>query len=79
MGVHAVSSPNVLPARLRCRRRRRGVHREPFLRPAARPAEVAAVTVYDNFSSGRKWHIEHHADDDRFSRGPAATWPTCPP
>jgi UDP-glucose 4-epimerase len=26
-------------------------------------AEV--VTVYDNFSSGREWHLEQHADDER--------------
>jgi UDP-glucose 4-epimerase len=24
------------------------------------------VTLFDNFSSGRAWHYEHHADDDRF-------------
>ncbi|HUZ09852.1 MAG TPA: NAD-dependent epimerase/dehydratase family protein [Acidimicrobiales bacterium] len=24
---------------------------------------VAGVTVYDNFSSGRHWHLEHHTDD----------------
>jgi UDP-glucose 4-epimerase len=28
---------------------------------------TAAVTVYDNFSSGRRWHIEAHAEDRRFS------------
>ena len=28
---------------------------------------TAAVTVYDNFSSGRRWHIEAHAGDRRFS------------
>jgi len=27
---------------------------------------VAAVTLYDNFSSGREWHYEHHRDDPRF-------------
>jgi len=26
---------------------------------------VAAVTLYDNFSSGREWHYEHHHDDPR--------------
>jgi len=26
---------------------------------------VAAVTLYDNFSSGREWHYEHHHDDLR--------------
>src|SRR2546427_8438825 len=26
---------------------------------------VAAVTLYDNFSSGREWHYEHHRDDPR--------------
>jgi UDP-glucose 4-epimerase len=25
------------------------------------------VTVYDNFSSGRRWHLEHHLDDSRLS------------
>jgi UDP-glucose 4-epimerase len=28
---------------------------------------TARVTVYDNFSSGRRWHLEPHADDPRFS------------
>ncbi len=27
---------------------------------------VAAVTLYDNFSSGREWHYREHADDPRF-------------
>jgi UDP-glucose 4-epimerase len=26
---------------------------------------VAAVTLYDNFSSGRAWHYEHHREDPR--------------
>lgn len=26
-----------------------------------------AVTVFDNFSSGREWHIEHHLSDSRFT------------
>src|SRR5207247_2368448 len=30
----------------------------------ARP-EVARVTVYDNFSSGRAWHLEAHHGSDR--------------
>jgi UDP-glucose 4-epimerase len=24
------------------------------------------VTIYDNFSSGREWHFEHHGNDSRF-------------
>jgi UDP-glucose 4-epimerase len=27
---------------------------------------VAAVTIYDNFSSGREWHYEQHRSDARF-------------
>jgi UDP-glucose 4-epimerase len=27
--------------------------------------ETEQVTVFDNFTSGRDWHIEHHAGDDR--------------
>src|SRR5271165_6589919 len=27
---------------------------------------VAAVTLYDNFSSGREWHYQHHSGDPRF-------------
>src|SRR5437016_3950174 len=27
---------------------------------------VAAVTIYDNFSSGREWHYDHHQGDSRF-------------
>ncbi len=27
---------------------------------------VAAVTLYDNFSSGKPWHYSHHLDDPRF-------------
>ena len=26
---------------------------------------AAAVTLYDNFSSGREWHFAQHADDAR--------------
>jgi UDP-glucose 4-epimerase len=26
-----------------------------------------AVTVYDNFSSGRQWHLAHHGGDDRLT------------
>src|SRR6185503_8303878 len=29
------------------------------------PGGAAAVTIYDNFSSGREWHIAHHAADPR--------------
>ena len=25
------------------------------------------VTLFDNFSSGRDWHIEHHKDDSRLT------------
>jgi UDP-glucose 4-epimerase len=28
---------------------------------------VKGVTLYDNFSSGREWHFEHHLADPRFS------------
>lgn len=28
-------------------------------------AETEQVTVFDNFSSGRSWHLEHHRDDPR--------------
>ena len=28
--------------------------------------DAAAVTIYDNFSSGRDWHHAHHARDRRF-------------
>ena len=28
-------------------------------------ASIEIVTLYDNFSSGREWHYEHHADDSR--------------
>ena len=26
---------------------------------------AAGVTLYDNFSSGREWHVAHHAGDAR--------------
>ena len=29
-------------------------------------AATAAVTLYDNFSSGREWHYAHHLSDPRF-------------
>jgi UDP-glucose 4-epimerase len=29
-------------------------------------AGTTRVTAFDNFSSGRKWHVEHHRDDRRF-------------
>jgi UDP-glucose 4-epimerase len=29
--------------------------------------EASKVTIYDNFSSGREWHVAKHASDPRFS------------
>ena len=29
--------------------------------------DVIAVTIYDNFSSGRSWHYAHHVADKRFA------------
>ena len=28
-------------------------------------SDTQRITVYDNFSSGRHWHLDRHADDDR--------------
>jgi UDP-glucose 4-epimerase len=28
--------------------------------------DIERVRVYDNFSSGRRWHLERHVNDDRF-------------
>jgi len=38
---------------------------------------AAAVTLYDNFSSGREWHYAHHQDDPRLRvvRGDAKDFP----
>jgi UDP-glucose 4-epimerase len=30
-------------------------------------AGVSAVTIYDNFTSGREWHLEHHRSDARLN------------
>jgi UDP-glucose 4-epimerase len=30
-------------------------------------AEAELVTVYDNFTSGREWHLAHHAGDERLA------------
>jgi len=30
-------------------------------------SDIAEVTLYDNFSSGREWHYEHHRSDPRLS------------
>ena len=30
---------------------------------------TAGVTLYDNFSSGREWHYEHHKNDAQAARG----------
>ena len=39
-------------------RRRRGVHRQPLRRPPARRSRhVERSRLYDNFSSGREWHL----------------------
>ena len=29
--------------------------------------DIKLVTVYDNFTSGREWHLSHHADDERLT------------
>ena len=31
-----------------------------------RDSSVVAVTIYDNFSSGREWHYQQHLSDSRF-------------
>lgn len=31
-----------------------------------RSEDIQRVTLYDNFSSGREWHVEHHLQDERF-------------
>lgn len=41
-----------------------GSHFTDFLLGAGK---AAAVTVYDNFSSGREWHVEPHRADSRFN------------
>ena len=28
-------------------------------------ASIESVTVFDNFSSGREWHLDRHAGNDR--------------
>src|SRR6516164_3296853 len=28
---------------------------------------ISGVTLFDNFSSGREWHYEHHLRDPRFA------------
>ena len=33
-------------------------------------ASVEAVTLYDNFSSGREWHYAHHEHDPPAARDP---------
>ncbi len=42
-----------------------------------RPEPAVCVTIYDNFSSGRAWHYEHHAADPRLRvvQGDAADLP----
>jgi UDP-glucose 4-epimerase len=30
-------------------------------------ASTERVTVFDNFSSGRAWHLQEHRDDDRLA------------
>ena len=37
-----------------------------FVDRLLRTENVARVTIYDNFSSGREWHYEHHLGDPRF-------------
>ncbi len=38
------------------------------------------VTVFDNFTSGREWHLEPHADDERLTvvRGDVKDLPRSP-
>ena len=59
----------VTAAMRRVRHRRwRGLHRQPLRRaPARRRRTSSAVTVYDNFSSGRRWHLAAVADDPRLA------------
>jgi len=36
--------------------------------------KTLSLTIYDNFSSGREWHIEHHRDDSRLTVLEADAW-----
>ena len=48
------------------RRRRRRLHRQPLRRSGCSPTRRREqVTVYDNFTSGRDWHLEPVKDDPR--------------
>jgi UDP-glucose 4-epimerase len=38
-----------------------------FVDALLRNTKVDKVTIYDNFSSGRMWHYEHHLNDPRFN------------
>ncbi len=38
-----------------------------FLDALLADSSVERVTIFDNFSSGRSWHYEHHRNDPRFS------------
>jgi UDP-glucose 4-epimerase len=37
-----------------------------FVDRLLKDGEVAAVTIFDNFSSGREWHYQEHSGDSRF-------------
>ena len=38
-----------------------------FVDRLLRASSTEWVTVYDNFSSGREWHLAHHDGDDRLT------------
>ena len=56
-------------------RRRRRLHRQPLRRPPARRRRRPSRSrVYDNFSSGRDWHLERGRRRPAADASSAATW-----
>ena len=67
MGVRKVSAGAADPVRRVCVVGGAGFIGSHFVDRLLNDARVESVTVFDNFSSGREWHLAEHAADDRFT------------
>ena len=65
MGILAVTISTSDPVRRVCIVGGAGFIGSHFVDHLLSDREVEAVTVYDNFSSGREWHLAAHQDDPR--------------
>ena len=70
MGILPVTTDEPDPVRRVCIVGGAGFIGSHFVDRLLSDPQVESVTVFDNFSSGREWHLAAHRDDPRLGGGP---------